>query len=185
MTERPVMVTGPRAIAHPEDVSRGLAEAYRLAGATLAVTGGAEGADTLAARAAVREGLSFDVYLPNRAYRFKYERAIPQALLDHAHDVRYVVEREVGADWERWWGAEKWWLDNFTRNSAMVEAACDAIVVLAGHPRELLAPEASGGAAHATKALFKAGFAEVWWAPDVKGGEVVRAALAAQPSLFG
>lgn len=179
------MVTGPRSIGYPGDVTAGLTEAFRLAGASLVITGGAEGTDTYAARVADAHGYPFDVLLPNRAYRLKYERAIPQALLDRARQVHYVVEREVGTDWERRWGAEKWWLDNFTRNSAMVADAVDAVVVSADHPRTLLDPEATGGTAHAVKAIHKAGHQEVWWVPDAKDSEPVRAALSAQPSLFG
>jgi hypothetical protein len=186
MTEpRALMATGPRELRHPDAVRAGFASA--VAGFTLAVTGGAEGADTQAAWGAADAGVPFEVWLPNRFYRQAYPRSIPDELLAQAARVRYVVDRQVspGEDPMAMWHRMKWWVDNFARNVAMVEVADAAAVIAPEHPRERVRMRRSG-TARCIEALIAAGYESCLWIHDDPAGTVEEVALVAssQPSLF-
>lgn len=176
-----VMGVGPRHIDHPRPVRERLTE--RLTGRTLAVSGGAEGADTLFAEAALAAGVPFEVWLPNRYYRDMYPQAIPQGLLDLAANVRHIVSRPDTSDWRHRWHTEKWWVDNFARNTAMAAAAPEAVVISARHPLEL-AGERRGGTAHCVRALIAAGHQEVAWVADTANATVTRVPVVQQWNLF-
>lgn len=147
------------------------------------ITGGAAGGDTLAARVAAAAGVPFEVWLPNWAYRHAYPHSIPDDLLGRAAAVHYVVDRPVCADWEYRWRTEKWWVDNFARNAAMVAAATDAAVISPRSPRQLL-DERRGGTAQCVRTLKAQGFGRVWWVHDMQVSGVELVDLEAQVSLF-
>lgn len=175
------MATGPRELRHPDAVRTGFASA--TAGFTLAVTGGAEGADTQAAWGAADAGVPFEVWLPNRFYRQRYPRSIPDELLALAARVRYVVDRQPrpGEDPMVVWGPMKWWVDNFARNEAMAHVADVAAVICPEHPLERA--RMKGGTAHCIRALIAAGHERCLWVRDDRAGAVEEVALVAGRQL--
>ena len=159
------MVTGHRQIHHRGLVAQRMTtvlERYRPDGVVV-ISGGAEGADTLWAQAGVDAAVPVTLMLPNRHYRSRYPKAISDQLVT-ACKVSYVVERPNVSDWNARWDTERWFVDNFARNTAMIDAADIAIVVSNKHPRELL-DDAKGGTAQSVKTLAKRG-ARVLWLPD-------------------
>ena len=159
-----VMATGHRSIHHPAVVREALVAVLGRWSARAAICGGAEGADTLFAEAALSSETPIDVYLPNRYYRDHYPNAIPDELLAAARRVTYVVDRPDVDDWRRRWRTERWWRDNHARNYAMVDLADRAIVVARDHPWRLLGQE--GGTAACVRSLRGRGVRHVWWVPD-------------------
>lgn len=178
-----IVATGPRALRHPRSVRAGFAEA--AAGFTLAVTGGAGGADTQAAWGADDAGVPFEVWLPNRFYRRKYPDSIPNDLIARACQVRCIVERDTvpGEDPLRTWGRMSWWVDNFARNTAMAGVRARLAVVSADSPRHLTKPGLPGGTAHCVRTAVALGHTRCLWVHDASEPLVEEVELT-EPTLF-
>lgn len=184
MISAAIMATGPRVLRHPTAVRA--TAAMVAAEYPLVVTGGAEGADTQVAWAAVDATVPFEVWLPNRVYRQAYPKSIPAVLLDRAVRVRHIVDREVPAGMDPMvaWRAARWFADNFARNTAMAREVPAAMVVSPEHPIERA--QMKGGTAHCIRALVKAGHDRCLWVRDAPGGGVEEVVLVGppQPTLF-
>lgn len=183
MTATTLVATGPRELRYPSSVRTGFAMA--AAGHSLSVTGGAGGADTEAARGSYEAGVPFEVWLPNRFYRQKYPDAIPDDLLALALRVRYVVQREAspGEDPMKTWGRMMWWVDNWTRNTAMASLRSQLAVVSTETPRLLTAPNLKGGTAHCVRTAVALGHTRCLWVHDAPEPLVEEVELT-EPTLF-
>lgn len=160
------MATGPRQLKHPQLVEGRCVEVLTRLGVAVAVSGGAEGADTRFAEAALRVGCELELMLPNRWYRAHYPKSAGAHIVEAATRVVYVVSRPNVEDWERRWNDEKWWRDNFARNRAMLDRADTWIVISATHPRDLLTQE-RGGTAACVKEGARLSPGRRWvWVPD-------------------
>lgn len=161
-----LMVTGHRQVEHRELVlERCRAVLEKLAPAS-AISGGAEGADAIFARAALDVGVPLRLYLPNRHYCSHYPRAVPDDIVAAAADVVHVVDRPDVADWRQRWSSERWWVDNFARNAAMVRDSDAAVVVSPRRPAQLHS-EPKGGTAACVRDLARARpHDKVIWVPD-------------------
>jgi hypothetical protein len=85
------MVTGHRRIEHPSEVQTALEWLLASIDSVEAISGGAEGADTLFARAALEVGVPLRLYLPNRYYRQRYDTSVPDDIVDGAIHVFHIV----------------------------------------------------------------------------------------------
>lgn len=179
-----LMVTGHRKVSHPTEVLFECAALVSAIRPRLMKIGGAGGADTAMARAAVTIGVLWDLYLPNRWYRDWYEDAIPKDLVDQADRIVHVVDRPVCDDWRERWVTERWWMDNHRRNEAMAADSNVAVVISDRNPRDLLLEE-RGGTAACVKHLARYPDREVWWIPDVPDPKRVLVSLSDQPALPG
>lgn len=156
-----IMATGHREVRFEKAVSAACEKVLsRYAPDVCAVAGGAAGADTLWADAAVAVGAELTVILPNRWYIHMYEVASPPA----SAQVRFAVDRPDVPDWKARWHPERWWQDNFARNDALIASSELAVVISSHHPAELAAM-AKGGTVHAVKRLAAAG-RDLIWVPD-------------------
>ena len=169
-----VMVTGHRHVTHTDLVTRRLAAVTAKLGTTVAISGGAEGADTLYARVAIDAGVALHLLLPNRHYRSKYPEAVSDDVVASASRVEFVVDRPDAVDWDRRWSAERWWVDNLVRNAAMIDRSDITIVVSSHHPATLAA-EAKGGTAACVKELKRrrGGDHRLVWIPDSPATDVM------------
>lgn len=171
------MVTGHREIEHADLVADRLCAVLTKlaanvdAGELVAVSGGAQGADTLFATAAVRAGVPYDLMLPNRWYRSWYPAAVSDEIVAGARHVTFVVERPDVADWRQQWKAQRWFVDNFVRNAAMIDRSGTHVVVSPRHPAAL-ASEDRGGTAHAVREMARRSL-RVVWVPDRPDIDVV------------
>jgi hypothetical protein len=160
------MVTGHRDVRHRGLVLERCRQVLERLAPERAVTGGAAGADSLFARAALDVGVPVVVFLPNRWYRSRYPGSVSDEVLAAAADVVVVVDRPVTADWAQRWHSERWWVDNFARNAAMVDASDVAVVVSSRHPRDL-AGASKGGTAACVRDLGRTRpHDRVVWVPD-------------------
>lgn len=164
--ESVVMATGHRLIRHPDLVRSRAVEVLRQLGPSWAVSGGAEGADTLFAEAALATGTNLWLMLPNRHYRANYPSSVPDSVVAAAARVSYVVDRPEVPDWRQRWTSERWWVDNFARNRAMLAASGVCCLISDRRPAELLA-EQKGGTAACLREAVKAGFSRALWIPDL------------------
>lgn len=145
------MATGHRRIRNEDAVLTQLVQV--LAGvADLAISGGAEGADTLFAQAADSLEIPVRVIYPNPVYRMWYPKSLDAAEVEHLHSVAFAQYRDSGDDWRGRWSREKWWLDNFIRNEAMIDEADRCVVISHKHPTELL-NENRGGTASCVRSM--------------------------------
>lgn len=158
-----LMCTGHREIQNPVEVQHQVDLLSAQINPELCISGGAEGADTIFAVSNILRDKEVTIYYPNQYYRFIYPNAYQPNWEENTIN---VVDRPDVDDWKKRWYAERWWLDNHTRNIAMIEASTDAVVISPKDPRELL-KEKKGGTAHCVKALAKAG-REVYWISDSK-----------------
>lgn len=148
-------------------------------------SGGAPGWDTLLAEAALDAGVPLLLDLPNQHYREMYPGAVSHLIVAQAAEVRYIVARPVVRDWGRRWFSERWWLDNHTRNHAMVDDSTHAVVGSPWHPLEL-AKHKTGGTAECVRYLLNHPAMDgVFWIP-VGGPEPVHrwVPIPRQPDLF-
>jgi hypothetical protein len=160
------MVTGHRRVEHRQLVLERCVEVLERLEPAAAVSGGAEGADSLFAEAALQVGVPLHLVLPNRLYLRRYPAAVSPEVLDAAAQVSFVVERPDVEDWRSRWDAERWWVDNFARNAAMVEMSTTAVVVSPSRPLELAAMT-RGGTAQCVKLLARTRPDQrVVWVPD-------------------
>ena len=161
------MVTGHRELVHPGLVAERLAHVLGKLGASQAISGGARGADAVFADVAVAGGYPLHLMLPNRWYRSYYPGVVSDVTMAAAEVVTYVVERPDVADWRARWGTERWWRDNFSRNTAMIVAS-DVTVIVSPRPPHVLLGETSGGTAGCVKELRRRRGDEhrVVWGPD-------------------
>lgn len=125
------MVTGHRAIRNEDLVLERLTLVLEAMRPSLAISGGAQGADTLFVMAAIDADIPFKVMLPNQHYRKQYPGAIPSQMLAQAVEIDYTVDRPDVDDWQRRWKLERWWIDNFARNEKMLKEATITIAVTA------------------------------------------------------
>ena len=189
-----VGVTGHRDVNHPQVVSERLAAVLERLAPRRALCGGAQGADSLFASAALAAAVPLEVVLPNRWYLHRYPDAVPAELLDAAALVRFAVERPEVADWARRWSDERWFVDNFVRNTVLVDAADLLVVVSSQRPLEVAARR-RGGTAHCVRTWAqRRGTRVLWvpddphlelrWAPPASTSPARRAAVSAEPQLF-
>jgi hypothetical protein len=146
-----VMLTGHRVVANTEAVMgllryiivTLLARGHEVVG----ISGGATGADSMWAHALHLEGRPFKLFVPNRYYFPNYQPNDPDAqwMIDHCDgEPLYVVDRPIvpRSVWEPRMkarpGNDPWWVDNFDRNKAMVQAASKYIAVSNIHPRTVV-----------------------------------------------
>lgn len=194
-----LMGTGHRQITHPGPVrqaARDLIESLRPGAVR---SGGAEGFDTLLALAALDAGVPLLLDIPNWYYRLKYPDAVPDSVLVRATRTRYIVDRQA-SDWRQRWHAERWWLDNHTRNHTMVDDSDHAVVCSDRHPLELIGrrDQHSTAAAAVNAAVAGGGTAEcvryilrqpdwngVWWIPDRADSTPEWVPIPRQADLFG
>jgi hypothetical protein len=161
-----LMVTGHREITHRDLVADRLADVLARGDVDRAISGGAEGADTLYAAAAIAAGIELELYLPNRHYLRRYPAAVPAEILTAAAAVHHVVDRPDIDDWRTRWDTDKWWRDNFARNAAMVAASTGTVVVTPTHPRELAAQRRGGTAAALRDVRRARPDTRIIWVPD-------------------
>lgn len=161
-----VMVTGHREVRHPQLVLSRCEQVLSKLGASLAVSGGAEGADSVFADAALRTHTPLHLMLPNRWYRSYYPRSVSDQVVSRASKVSFVVDRPDVPDWRQRWSSQRWWLDNFARNRAMLEAADVWCVISAHRPAELLAMDKGGTAACVKEAARLSPDGFFLWIPD-------------------
>lgn len=147
MTGPVVMLTGPREIRCRARVRSCLGDVIDGLGPSKCRSGGAEGADSAWALAAVDRGVPLVLDLPNRYYRLRYPDAVPGWLVEAAVEVNFVVERPEVSDWRRRWTAERWWQDNFVRNERMVTQSDVTVCVSPRNPVDLAADRKGGTAA--------------------------------------
>lgn len=164
-----LMVTGHRELSHPELVAERLDEVLARLAPTVAISGGAQGADSLFASVALARGVPLRLMLPNRWYRCRYPAAVSDEVVAAAQRVEMVVDRPDVADWRDRWEAERWSVDNFVRNAAMVAAADAAVVVSARHPRVLVGDRRGGTAACLRDWRRRRPGTKVLWVPDDPG----------------
>jgi hypothetical protein len=158
-----IMATGHREVRFTHAVSGACEQVLaRYLPDVCAVAGGAAGADSLWADAAVAVGAELTVILPNRCYIHMYDVAPPPV----SAQVRFAVDRPDVSDWKARWHPERWWRDNFARNDALIAASELAVVISSHHPAELAAM-AKGGTVHAVKRLAAAG-RDLIWVPDAE-----------------
>ena len=81
------MVTGHRRIHHSTLVVERLLNVIDRLGPSRAISGGAAGADTLFAGAAITAGVPLEIMLPNRWYTKRYPSAVNAAILSAASGV--------------------------------------------------------------------------------------------------
>jgi len=170
-----VMATGHRDT--PEAVLGELERVLARLEPSVAISGGAAGADRLFAQAAVTVGVPLHLMLPNRWYRTYYPGAVPDRIVDAAAQVTFVVDRPADVDNMRYlWDKEKWWKDNYTRNEAMVVASELTVVVSPHHPNRLLGYVRSGTAGTVRDVLRQRGERHrVLWVPsDGTAAELTR-----------
>lgn len=177
-----LMATGHRRIQFPDQVRTALGWLLASFEAVTAISGGAEGADTLFAQATIELDVPLRLYLPNRYYRQYYPGSVNDEIVAAAEKVLYTTHRPEMTDWRTPWDNDNWSYDNFTRNKAMVTAADEAVVVSPYLPNELLARK-KGGTVHCVKALKARGHNEVWWVPDAPDARALRSPLGT-PALF-
>lgn len=163
-----LMVTGHRTLQHPNLVRERLGEVFARLQPRLAVSGGAQGADTLFAEVAIAAGVPLELVLPNRWYRHWYPDAVSSDVLAAAVSVRYAVERPDVDTWREQWSAQRWWQDNFARNTVLVDAAEEAVVVSPIRPLELAA-DPNGGTANCVRGWANRRGTRVVWVPDDPG----------------
>jgi hypothetical protein len=157
-------------------------------------SGGAGGWDTVLAEAALDLGVPLLVDLPNRHYRSVYGDGMSDELLARAAEVRFIVDRPTCANWRFRWGAERWWLDNLTRNHAMVADSSEAVagahlnpLVLAGvrsDPGQRRLGHKGGTAECLRHIVTKSDLAGVFWVPDVADPAAEWVAIPRQAGLF-
>lgn len=161
-----VMVTGHRELLHPDVVAERFNQLLVRLGPASAISGGAQGADAVFAAQALEVGVPLRLFLPNRWYRSRYPAAVSDEVVDAAAEVVEVVDRPEVDDWSACWDAQRWWRDNFARNTAMVSAA-DVVVVCSSRHPNVLVTEAKGGTAHAARAAVAAHpHGRLLWVPD-------------------
>jgi hypothetical protein len=175
LAARPIlMATGHRDLDHPEAIAEAIADLLTGIRPQRVIAGGARGADDLVAIGAMNQAVPLTIMLPNRWYRQRYNLH-PGPTDTWADEVVYVVDRPLVGTWRQRWNDERWWLDNFTRNVAMVDRATEALCVSSEHPAELI--NTSGGTAHCLGELAKAWCEELWWIPDHEVTEAERVRL--------
>jgi hypothetical protein len=165
-----VMVTGHRVLPRPDTVPAQLERVLAKLDPSMAVSGGAAGADLMFAEAALRVGVPLHLVLPNRSYRWRYPGVVSDEILAGAAEVTYVVDRPEIDDWRerrQAWDKGKWWRDNFVRNRAMVTASDTTVVVSDHHPHWLLGHMRSGTAGTVRHVLRERGEGHrvLWVAP--------------------
>jgi hypothetical protein len=191
MTEPDIVVaTGHRVLRYPSSVRAGFAHA--CADRRLAITGGAAGGDSEAAWGAHDAGVPFEIWFPNRYYTTIYDDAAGFDLQCAAAKVRYVVDRTIPhtgpwIDVTRAWRAHRWWVDNFTRNDAMVAVPESRLVVISHlDPRDLARPRAQGGpksgTAHCVRSAIRHGHRRCLWVHDEPDPLVTDVELVAPPA---
>jgi hypothetical protein len=160
----PVMLTGGREITNPGPIgkamSRVLTEFKKLHPGTVAISGGAEGADQLWAWAAIDTETPFTLVLPNWAYGYNYgQQGSIEKLAENplCLGMIYAVDRPIFEDlahMSQLWRSEKWWTDNFVRNEVMITSAQQHVICHQTHPRTMLTNRnLKGGTAHAVRAM--------------------------------
>lgn len=166
-TAVPIMLTGTRTIANPDEVRKSLVRVIdKLTVDTdsqqcVGICGGAEGADQLFAEACIETGTFFVMVVPNWAYPFFYDREEDFAALKASQfclGFDYTVERPEVPDWKDRWKAEKWWRDNFARNRDMIDRAREMgghhIICGPNHPKVLFEDTSiGGGTAHCVRLM--------------------------------
>lgn len=117
----------------------------------IAISGGADGADRAYARAAVRNHVPFDLYLPHEGYGPNYFGTSSwfRNMVNAARTVRYSST-----------AAEFHWSMNFKRNIDMIETA-DLHVVITNQAIENLLKARRGGTSHAVKEMKARGVERV------------------------
>jgi len=174
------MVTGHRVVANDHAVLLKLSWIIRKLeeqghDEIIGISGGAEGADSLWARACFNEHRPFDLYVPNRYY-FKHYRADDhevEFLTSKARNIITVVTRPAvsRSTWEPRMkarpGNDPWWVDNFERNRAMIKAASVHIAVSDRHPMEYVRdPSIRGGTAGCIRDLHRSVQEILWLCPQ-------------------
>lgn len=170
-----IMVTGHRQLRRPELVDQRMGRILDRYPTATAISGGAQGADSRWAHAAHRAGRPYELWLPNRWYRSHYPDAISDELVADATAVHYVIDRPDVDDWKQRWTTQRWWQDNFARNTAMVTTANVWVVVSDRHPRDL-ASEQRGGTAACVRDLARRNLTVVWL-PDRDDVDLCRVPL--------
>lgn len=160
------MVTGHRRIHHPTLVVERLLNVIDRLGPSRAISGGAAGADTLFAGAAITAGVPLEIMLPNRWYTERYPSAVNAAILSAAQRVTFVVDRPDRTDWRRSWDTQAWWRDNFVRNTAMLDASTHVVVVSGRHPAELVCERRGGTAGCLRSFAGRQPAGPLLWVPD-------------------
>lgn len=125
------------------------------------ISGGADGADRLWARAAFKNRLPYHLYLPSKYYEHYglSGQEWAMSILWYADSVKWI-----GGMHEEFEVAK-----NFQRNDAMIDAA-DAWVVCSKVEPEKLATHKRGGTAHAVRSMVKRDLPMIWI--DSLSGEV-------------
>jgi hypothetical protein len=163
-----VMVTGHRDVTHRALVAARLTSTLTKLEPAAAISGGAEGADTLFAQVALSLGVPLHLMIPNRWYLHRYPNAVDPAIIEQAAEASYVVERPDVDDWRQRWDRERWWVDNHARNGAMVQASELTVVVSPRAPRVLLGEHRGGTASCVREVLRRRGDGHrVIWVPDL------------------
>ena len=135
------------------------------------ISGAAKGGDTIFARASAHLAIPFRLYLPNWAYPINYNRVSMVEQMTNNHWCTEVIEvkerRRIdapAAEIKRVFSQERWWVDNFNRNIAMVSAADVHIACSTIDPRTVT-KEMKGGTVACIRDLLRFRKDIIWMDP--------------------
>ncbi|RTK93445.1 hypothetical protein EKI60_05780 [Candidatus Saccharibacteria bacterium] len=129
-----IMCTGHRKLNHPEAIYECLLNYLGANRFDQAISGGAGGADSIFAEAALETDTPLKVIFPNQYYTSYY----PESFMAEPSSVEFAVERRMSDDWRSLWQTERWWTDNLTRNRVMIARSDVTLVISTINPLDLL-----------------------------------------------